>query len=121
MVFNGVFGNKDKLPKIQLAAIIIVVVYFFAFGAALSAAYGGFISLVNTGLINRHTNKQTTAPAMSAQTSVVLMFVSVITRMAVVIGLTLAGFELLKLNSNALIAGLVFGLIGFLIDKVLQK
>jgi len=41
--------------------------------------------------------------------------------MAMVVGLILAGHFLLKLNTDALIVGLVIGLIGFLTDKVLQK
>jgi ascorbate-specific PTS system EIIC-type component UlaA len=49
------------------------------------------------------------------------MIISVVMRMAMVVGLTLIGFLLLKLNSKALILGFIFGLIGFLIDKVKEK
>lgn len=115
------FGDKDRMPKIQLVITLIVVGYFFTLGAALSAAYGSIISLLNTGLINRHTNKQKKAFTMSAQASVGVMAASVIMRMVLMAILTLIGLVVLKLNANALIVGLVFGLIGFLMDKVLQK
>ncbi len=115
-----IFGDSRKMPKIQLGIIIIIIAYFSVLGMGFSAAYGGMISLINTALINRHTNKQNQALTMNANTSVGMMMVSVIMRMAMVAGLTLLGFYLLKLSADALTAGLVFGLIGFLIDRVKQ-
>ena len=112
---------KSKLPKIQLIIILVTVAYFFTLGAGLSAAYGGLISLMNTGLVNRHTNKQREDLTISAQAGVGMMAISVIMRMAMVVGLTLAGHFLLKLNTDALIVSLVLGLIGFLIDKMLSN
>ena len=112
---------NNKLPKIQLVAILVSIAYFSTLGAGLSAAYGGLISLMNTGLVNRHTNKQRQDLTISAQASVGMMAISVIMRMAMVVGLTLAGHFLLKLSADALIVSLVLGLIGFLTDKVLQK
>lgn len=94
------------------------VAYFSTIDAGLSALYGGVISLINTALVNRHTQKCENSVSMGAQTSVTMMAISVVTRMMMVIGLILIGFLLLELNSKALIFGLVFGLIGFLIDKV---
>jgi ATP synthase protein I len=76
---------------------------------------------MNTGLVNRHTNKQRQDLTISAQASVGMMAISVIMRMAMVVGLTLAGHFLLKLNTDALIVSLVLGLIGFLIDKMLSN
>jgi len=111
----------NKLPKIQLIAILVSIAYFSTLGAGLSAAYGGLISLMNTGLVNRHTNKQRQDLTISAQSSVGMMAISVIMRMAMVVGLTLAGHFLLKLNTDALIVSLVLGLIGFLIDKMLPN
>ena len=112
---------NNKLPKIQIVAILVSIAYFSALGAGLSAAYGGLISLMNTGLVNRHTNKQRQDLTISAQASVGMMAISVIMRMAMVVSLILAGHFLLKLNTDALIVSLVIGLIGFLTDKVLQK
>ncbi|HIM54095.1 MAG TPA: hypothetical protein EYI82_01225 [Gammaproteobacteria bacterium] len=112
---------NNKLPKIQLVAILVSIAYFSTLGAGLSAAYGGLISLMNTGLVNRHTNKQRQDLTISAQASVGMMAISVIMRMAMVVSLILAGHFLLKLNTDALIVSLVIGLIGFLTDKVLQK
>lgn len=114
-----IFGNQDKLPKIQLVAIVMVVGYFFTLGIALSAAYGGVISLINTGLINWHTNQQKPALAISAASSVQRMKASVITRLITAVVLILTGLISLKLNAGALIIGLVFGLMGFLIDTFL--
>ena len=112
---------KSKLPKIQLTIILVAIAYFSTLGAGFSAAYGGVISLMNTGLVNRHTNKQREDLTISAQAGVGMMAISVIMRMAMVVGLTLAGHFLLKLNADALIFGLILGLIGFLMDKVLQR
>ena len=112
---------NNKLPKIQLVAILVSIAYFSTLGAGLSAAYGGLISLMNTGLVNRHTNKQRQDLTISAQASVGMMAISVIMRMSMVVALILAGHFLLKLNTDALIVSLVIGLIGFLTDKVLQK
>jgi ATP synthase protein I len=72
-------------------------------------------------LVNRHTNKQREDLTISAQAGVGMMAISVIMRMAMVVGLTLAGHFLLKLSTDALIVSLVLGLIGFLIDKMLSN
>jgi hypothetical protein len=106
---------------IQLAITLVSVVYFSITGVGLSALYGGIISLINTVLVNRHINKQENDVTISAQMGVGMMIISVVMRMAMVVGLTLIGFLLLKLNSKALILGFIFGLIGFLIDKVKEK
>lgn len=111
---------KSKLPKIQLTVIVLTVAYFSTLGAGVSTAYGGVTSLMNTWLVNRHTNKQKTT-TMSVQASVGMMAYSVIMRMTMVVGLTLVGHFHLGLNSKALIIGLILGLIGFLMDKVLQR
>ncbi len=116
----GVLAMNSKLPKIQIAVILGAIAYFSTLGAGESAAYGGLVSLVNTWLVDRHTNKQKTT-TMSAQASVGMMAYSVIMRMAMVVGLTLAGYFHLELKSDALIISLILGLIGFLMDKVLQK
>lgn len=112
---------KSNLPKVQLIIILVSIAYFSTLGAGLSAAYGGLISLMNTGLVNRHTNKQRQDLTISAQASVGMMAISVIMRMAMVVGLILAGHFLLKLDTDTLIVSLVLGLIGFLIDKVLPN
>ena len=112
---------NSKVPKIQLAITLVSVVYFSITGVGLSALYGGIISLINTVLVNRHINKQENDVTISAQMGVGMMIISVVMRMAMVVGLTLIGFLLLKLNSKALILGFIFGLIGFLIDKVKEK
>ncbi|MBT6922303.1 MAG: hypothetical protein HOA36_02525 [Candidatus Ruthia sp.] len=111
---------KSKLPKIQLTVIVLTIAYFSTLGTGASAAYGGVTSLMNTWLVNRHTNKQK-ATTMSVQASVGMMAYSVIMRMTMVVGLTLVGHFHLGLNSKALIIGLILGLIGFLMDKVLQR
>lgn len=112
---------NSKLPKIQLAIIALTIVYFFTLGVAFSAVYGGLISLINTGLINRHTNRQRDNSTISAQASVGMMVASVMMRIGIVSGLILIGYFQLKLDVGALIVGLVLGLIGFLMDRVLQK
>ena len=116
----GVLAMKSKLPKIQLTIILMSIAYFSTLGAGLSAVYGGGISLVNTWLVDRHTSKQKIM-TMSVQASIGMMAYSVIMRMAMVVGLTLVGYFYLALNSEALIIGLILGLIGFLMDKVLQR
>ncbi|SFV79465.1 hypothetical protein MNB_SUP05-12-679 [hydrothermal vent metagenome] len=50
-----------------------------------------------------------------------MMVLSVIMRMALVVALILIGLLVLKLSADALIVSLVFGLIGFLMDKVRQR
>ena len=112
---------NGKMPSIQLIVILATVVYFYPLAAAFSSAYGGMISLINTGLVNRHIDKQRKDLTISAQTGVSMMAISVVMRMTVVVGLTLVGYFGLKLNAEALIVSLVLGLIGFLMDKVLQK
>ena len=120
MLFRSVLAMKSKLPKIQLTIILMSIAYFSTLGAGLSAVYGGVISLVNTWLVDRHTSKQKIM-TMSVQASIGMMAYSVIMRMAMVVGLTLVGYFYLALNSEALIIGLILGLIGFLMDKVLQR
>ncbi len=110
----------NNVPKAQLAIILIVVVYFATLGVGESAAYGGLVGLINTWLVDRHTDKQKTT-TMSAQASVGMMAYSVIMRMAMVVGLTLMGYIHLELNADALIISLIFGLIGFLIDRALSN
>ncbi len=111
----------NKLPKVQLVIILVSITYFSTLDAGFSAAYGGLISLMNTGLVNRHTNKQREDLTISAQAGVWMMVTSVLMRIAMVVSLTLAGHFFLKLSTDALIVSLVLGLIGFLLDKVLQK
>ena len=119
---SNIFGMiTNKLPRVQIISICIVVSYFTINNAGYSALYGGLISLFNTWLVNRHIYKQREDLTISAQASVGMMVISVIMRMAMVVGLILAGHFLLKLNTDALIVSLVIGLIGFLTDKVLQK
>lgn len=101
--------------------MLVSITYFSTIDAGLSALYGGLIGLINTALIIRHTNKQIEDLTISAQAGVGMMVISVITRMAIVVGLTLTGYFVFKLNTDALIIGLVLGLISFLIDKALQK
>ncbi len=111
---------NSKMPKIQLTIVLVTIAYFSTLGAGESAAYGGLVSLMNTWLVNRHTNKQKTT-TMSVQASVGMMAYSVIMRMVMVVGLTLVGYFHLELDSKTLIISLILGLIGFLMDKVLQK
>jgi len=110
----------NNVPKVQLAIILVVIAYFSTLDAGSSAAYGGLVGLINTWLINRHTDKQKTT-TMSAQASVGMMAYSVIMRMAIVVGLTLVGYIHLELNADALIISLILGLIGFLIDRALSN
>lgn len=105
---------------LQLAGIVVVGAYFAMIGAGFSAVYGGLISLVNTLLIALHTHTQKQKLNLSAIASVGLVVMSVISRMAVMIGLILIGLLLLQLNANGLIVGLVLAQIGFLIDKLTQ-
>lgn len=119
-----IFGNQNKTPKIQLVVILAVVVFFLileaTFIAGFSATYGGAISLINTALIHQHIRKQNKT-LVSPQASVGMMALSAVMRTTLVVVLILLGFVFLKLNANALIMGLVFGLIGFLMDKAGQK
>ena len=113
------------MPKVQLTIILGSIAYFSTLGvdahAGLSAFYGGTISLTNTLLVERHTRKQREDLTISAQASVGMMTISVIIRMAMVIGLITIGQFVLELNTKALVVSLVLGICGFLIDKVLQK
>ncbi|SFV86723.1 FIG048548: ATP synthase protein I2 [hydrothermal vent metagenome] len=101
--------------------MLVSIAYFSTIDAGLSALYGGVISLINTVLIIWHTNKQEKDVTISAQMGVGMMAISVIMRMAIMVSLILTGYFVFKLNADALIIGLVLGLISFLIDKVLQK
>ncbi|BBB24408.1 ATP synthase protein I [Isorropodon fossajaponicum endosymbiont JTNG4] len=114
-------ATDNGWSKAQLGILLIVGVYFAINGVALAAIYGSMTSLLNTGLINRHTNKQRRQLYMSAGASVGMMAVSVIMRMALLVALTLFGLLILKLSPEALIIGLVLGQVGFLIDKVINK
>lgn len=109
------------MPKIQLTIILGVVAYFSTVDAGLSAFYGGVVSLINTRLIDRHIQKQRANLTISAQAGVGMMAISVIMRMAIVVGLILIGRFVLELQANALIISLILGICGFLMDKVLQK
>ena len=120
MVIN-ILATDNGWPKAQLGILLIVGIYFAINSVALAAIYGGMVSLLNTGLINRHTNKQTRQLDISAGASVGMMAASVIMRMALLVALTLFGLLILKLAPEALIIGLVFGQIGFLIDRVINK
>ena len=116
-----VLPKFHKWPKIQLLGIIIVAVYFAIKAAGIvPAIYGDMISLVNTAIISRHTKKQNMGVPITAQASVVMMVVSVIMRMSIVVALVLIGLLALNYDAKALIAALVLGQVGFLIDKVKQ-
>jgi ATP synthase protein I len=120
MVIN-ILAMDNGWPKAQLGILLIVGIYFAINSVALAAIYGSMVSLLNTGLINRHTNKQTRQLNISAGASVGMMAVSVIMRMALLVALTLFGLLILKLAAEALIIGLVLGQVGFLIDRVINK
>ena len=108
-------------PKAQIISILVAVIFFTINDAGYSAVYGGLISLFNTWLVSRHIYKQREELTISAQASVGMMVLSVIMRMALVVALILIGLLVLKLSADALIVSLVFGLIGFLMDKVRQR
>ena len=108
-------------PKAQIISIFVAVIFFTINDAGYSAVYGGLISLFNTWLVSRHIYKQRGELTISAQASVGMMVLSVIMRMALVVALILIGLLVLKLSADALIVSLVFGLIGFLMDKVRQR
>jgi hypothetical protein len=112
---------NSKVPKIQLALLLASIAYFSTVGVGLSALYGGLISLVNTALVNRHINKQKNNVTISAQMGVGMMIISVVMRMAMVVGLILIGKFILELSADALIISLVLGICGFLMDKVLGE
>jgi hypothetical protein len=116
-----VLAINNKVPKIQLAITLVSVVYFSLAGVGLSALYGGMISLINTALVNRHINKQENDVTISAQMGVGMMIISVVMRMAMVVGLILIGKFILELSADALIISLVLGMCGFLMDKTLGK
>lgn len=120
MVIN-ILATDNGWPKAQLGVLLIVGIYFAINSVALAAIYGSMVSLLNTVLINRHTNKQTRQLDISAGASVGMMAVSVIMRMALLVVLTLFGLLILKLAPEALIIGLVFGQVGFLIDRVINR
>lgn len=116
-----VLPKFDKWPKIQFLGIIIATIYFFNKGYGIvPAIYGGMISLVNTFIISRHIKRQKTGISITAQASVVMMALSVMMRIATVAALVLIGLMVLNYDAEALIAGLVLGQIGFLLDKVKQ-
>jgi ATP synthase protein I len=115
-------GKVSKMPVIQLLLITLSTVYFFLTADLwLSAIFGGLISLVNTGLINRHISKQKSAQTMSPQACVGMMVFSVGMRLILVVSFILIGIMILKFDAHSLIVSLVLGLVGFLIDKVKQK
>jgi len=120
MVIN-ILAMDNRWPKAQLGILLIAGIYFSINSVALAAIYGSMVSLLNTGLINRHTNKQTRQLNISAGASVGMMAVSVIMRMALLVALTLFGLLILKLAPEALIISLVLGQVGFLIDRVINK
>ncbi len=116
-----ILAINKAMPKVQLVVMLASITYFSTIDAGISALYGGIIGLINTALIDRHTNKQIKDITISAQAGVGMMAISVIMRMAIVVSLTLIGYFSFGLNAEALIIGLVSGLISFLLDKVLQK
>ncbi len=116
-----ILAINKAMPKVQLVVMLASITYFSTIDAGISALYGGIIGLINTALIDRHTNKQIKDITISAQAGVGMMAISVIMRMAIVVSLTLIGYFGFGLNAEALIIGLVSGLISFLLDKVLQK
>ncbi len=116
-----ILAINKAMPKVQLVVMLASITYFSTIDAGISALYGGIIGLINTALIDRHTNKQIKDITISAQAGVGMMVISVIMRMAIVVSLTLIGYFGFGLNAEALIIGLVSGLISFLLDKVLQK
>lgn len=112
---------NNKVPKIQLTILLASVAYFSTVDIGLSALYGGLISLVNTALVNKHINKQENDASISAQAGVGMMIISIVMRMAIVVGLISIGIFILELSADALIVSLVLGMCGFLMDKVLRK
>lgn len=110
-----------KWPKVQLAITLIVIGYFSTVGAGLAATYGSLVSLINTFLIDRHTDRQKGKTNISANASVGMMVMSVLMRMSVMAALIILGMMTLELVPEALIVGFVLGHIGFLIDRVRQN
>ncbi len=114
-------ATRSEWPKVQLSALLMVSIYFSMSNVAIAAIYGGIIGLLNTSLINRHTNKQKGKLNISPGTGVIMMSVSVIMRMTLLVLLTFFGLLIIGLAPEALIIGLVLGQIGFLIDRVINR
>ncbi len=105
--------------KLQIILVVICAISFLYYGLydALSAFYGGTVSLLNAFLIARHTRVQKLKLAANAMQSYQMVLASVLIRMSLAIGLIAVGFWWLVLSPTALIVGFVAGQLGFLIDK----
>lgn len=107
--------------KIQLISLVAVVLYFAAttdFLVVVSVIYGGFISFANVWLLARHLNKQEQQLWLKARAIVNLMYLSVVVRLSLVIGLVLLGYFVLNLSPVGVSSGLVAGQIGFILDSI---
>jgi len=103
--------------KIQILMVILAIIFFVTKDAAIAAAFGGLISVVNTLLVGYHINNQAKKNLKPGQ-SVGVMVLSVIQRMLILVVMVYLGFEFLLLDNKAMIITMVVGILGFTIDKV---
>ena len=101
-----------KLAALQLTLVMATSVLFYLWsgaGAAVSALFGGGISMVNVALLLWRRERAERGRAMSAGETIRLLYRSALERFIAVIGLFALGMGVLQLYAPALLTGFVVG------------
>lgn len=112
---------KSVNSLIQSSLLLVAVLAFFSQGYGLDALYGAMVSATNTCMYEYFMHAQKTALNASAHKSIGMALKSSAIRVLFVTVLTLIGLGLIKLDPSALVASLVVGQVGFILDRIRQK
>jgi len=107
---NEVATNARKIIMLQLGIGLVIAAGFFlkeGGWAAISAFYGGLVSVASTTMLSRGISRAERAAEKSAQTSQMILYLGAVVRFVLVLVLFGIGLGALKLAALALIIGFV--------------
>ncbi|VAW87873.1 hypothetical protein MNBD_GAMMA17-428 [hydrothermal vent metagenome] len=102
--------NARKIILMQLGIGLVIAAGFFlkdGSWAALSAFYGGLVSVASAAMLSRGINRATIAAEKSAQTSQMILYLGAVVRFVLVLVLFGIGLGALEMAPLALIIGFV--------------
>ena len=105
----------------QSLLLLVAILAFLSQGFGLDALYGAMVSAANTCVYEYFMRAQKSAFDASAHKSIGMALKSSAVRVSLVTVLTLIGLGLFRLEPSALVASLVVGQVGFILDRIRQK
>jgi len=102
--------NAKKIILLQLGIGLVIAAGFFlkdGSWAAISAFYGGLVSVASTTMLSRGVNRASVAAEKSAQTSQMILYLGAVVRFVLVLALFGIGLGVLELAPLPLIIGFV--------------